>query len=64
MHHFHLVNLYGDDGIAIYLNNDGDICDRSEAYVRVIGHRLYCCSAEQAADKIRDAYLARPRERN
>ncbi len=53
------INLYGEDGIAIGLTAEHDICNLSDddAALRVIGHRLYACSADDAAAKIRDAYL-------
>ena len=55
------VNLYDEDGIATYLTADFDICDPtdSDAVIRVIGHAIYACSAEQADQAIRAAYLKR-----
>jgi len=53
------VNLYGEDGIAIYLDSYGDLCDRKDATVRVIGHATYTCSADDAEQKIQRAYAAR-----
>jgi hypothetical protein len=55
------INLYGRDGIAIYLNADHDICNDApqEAVVKVIGHSLYATSIEQAEASIRAAYLER-----
>ena len=55
------INLYSEpDGIAIGLTADTDIVapDSDEAVVRVVGHRLYCCSAEEAERSIRLEYLA------
>jgi hypothetical protein len=51
------VNLYGEDGIAVYLSAYHDICDRDEAVVRVVGHDLYHGSVEEAERSIRRAYL-------
>jgi hypothetical protein len=56
------VNLYGeDDGIVVYLTADYDVCKAGDpdARIRVVGHRLYTCSAEEAAGKIREAYVDR-----
>jgi hypothetical protein len=53
-----IVNLYGEDGIAIHLSEHHDICDQDEAVVKVIGHRLYVSSVEEAEQSIRSAYLA------
>lgn len=66
------VNLYGEtDGISILINQYGDIVisDEAEAIeeaarfgdtlTRVIGHRLYACSLDEAQSKIRDAYQGR-----
>ncbi len=65
------VQLYADepDGIAIRLTPDGDITspgdyDYEDAVVRVVGHRLYCCSSQEAETTIRDEYLARKEARN
>ncbi len=52
------VDLYGEDGIAIYLSADHDICERDEAVVRVVGHDLYHGSIEDAERTIRRAYLS------
>lgn len=52
------VNLYGEDGIAIYMSAYHDICDCDEAVVRVVGHDLYYGSMEDAERSIRRAYLA------
>lgn len=53
------INLYGEDGIVIYLSEYHDICTRDEAIVRVVGHRLYASSVEDAEQSIRAAYLQR-----
>ena len=53
------INLYGEDGIAIGLTPETDIVehDSPEASVRVVGRRIYTCSAEEAERIIRAAYL-------
>jgi hypothetical protein len=55
------VNLYGEDGCAIGLTAEYDIVHHKdpEAVVRVVGHRLYVGSAEEADQHIRAAYLER-----
>ena len=52
------VNLYNQDGIAIFLTEWHDICNRDEAAVRVVGHDFYHGSLEDAEQSIRRAYLA------
>jgi hypothetical protein len=51
------INLYGEDGIAVYLTDLYDLCGRDEAAIRVIGHRIYASSMEEAEQSIRAAYL-------
>lgn len=54
------TDLYGeDDGITIGLTQYGDICKPSDddCALRVIGHAMYACSAEQAEHKIRAEYV-------
>lgn len=53
------INLYGEDGIAIGLTAETDIVehDSPEASVVVVGHRIYCCSVEDAERLIRAEYL-------
>jgi hypothetical protein len=51
------INLYNEDGIAIYLSEHYDVCSKDEATVRVVGHRLYVSSVEDAENAIRAAYL-------
>ena len=55
------INLYAEDGIAIHLTADYDICNANDddAEIKVIGHAAYVCSAEEADRKIRSAYLQR-----
>ena len=55
------INLYGEDGIAVYLTADHDICNANDAdaEIKVIGHAAYVCSAAEADRKIRSAYLTR-----
>jgi hypothetical protein len=61
------VNLYGESGITIYLDNYNDIVDAphvgdpSDAAVAVIGHCVYACSLVDAQAAIRRDYLARER---
>jgi hypothetical protein len=57
-----IVDLYGErPGILIGLTAEYDIVDHDdpEAVIRVRGHRVYLCSAEEADRKIRAAYLQR-----
>ena len=35
------INLYGEDGIAVYVDSYGDIVDRKEAVRCIIGHACY-----------------------
>lgn len=55
------VNLYGEDGLSVYLTEEHDICDRDDedCAIQVIGHRLYANTLEGAHRSIRDAYLNR-----
>lgn len=55
-----IVDLYGESGaIAIGLTEYYDICATrdSDCVVTVKGHRLYCCPADEARQRIRSAYL-------
>ena len=67
-----IVNLYNEDGIAIYLNASHDIVDPTDnvdadpefahldrAVVCVVGHRGYASSLEEAEHSICQAYLNR-----
>ena len=53
------INLYGEDGIAIWLTAEHDMVPAGdpEAVTKVIGHRLYAVSLEQARQSILEAYL-------
>lgn len=53
------VDLYNEDGIVVCLDEYGDIVDADDptADVRLIGHRLYACSLEQAQKLICREYL-------
>jgi hypothetical protein len=55
------VNLYGENGIAISLTADNDICQPSDfdAAVKVIGHAAYVGSLSDAERSIRSEYLRR-----
>lgn len=70
MENIKTVNLYGEsDGISILINQHGDIVISAESeaikeaahfgdtLTRVIGHRLYPCSLDDAQSYIRAAYL-------
>lgn len=55
------VNLYGEDGVAVYVDQYGDwSVDRDELHaasaVRVIGHAVYACSVEDAERAIASEY--------
>ena len=50
-----MVNLYNEeDGIAVYVTPELDICERGDddAAIKIIGHRLYACSLEEAQRSI------------
>lgn len=53
------ADLYGEDGIEVVITADGDKVRADDPYaaVRIIGHRLYACSLEQAEDIIIEDYL-------
>ena len=53
------VNLYGEEnGIAIYLSPEGDIATQHEpGVIKVVGHALYVCPAQEAEEKIRAEYI-------
>jgi len=60
------VDLWGEDGITIYVSDDGDIeterCNidgEENEWTRVIGRELYPCSLADAHCAIRDEYLSR-----
>ena len=55
------VNLYGEDGICIGLTAEDDICHPTDddCVVKVVGHRVYCESADDAGWDIRREYLRR-----
>ena len=55
------INLFGEEGIAIGLTSEYDICqlDDPEIAVRVVGHKIYAASAEEAGRSIRDAFMDR-----
>jgi hypothetical protein len=52
------LDLYGEDGVAIWLSRYGDVCaNRDEdSLVRVSGHSLYVCTLEEAREQIARAY--------
>ena len=53
------VNLYGENGITIGLTAELDIVapEDPDATLRVVGHRLYACSADEAEVLIQQAYI-------
>ena len=52
-----VINLYDEDGIEIMLDQYGDVTDVIQrAEVKVIGHATYCCSLDEAQQKIRKAF--------
>lgn len=52
------TNLFGEDGITIYLDAYFDICERAEASVRVTGREIYGgMTMEAVHQSIRSAYL-------
>jgi len=54
MAHLTTIDLFGEeDGLAVLLSEDGDIVDSvTDASVRVVGHHLYCCSLDEARERI------------
>lgn len=60
------VNLYGEDGIVIWIDQYGDYDPDPGSLldgpvVRVVGHALYTCTLDDAHRRIRDGYVAQLR---
>lgn len=54
------VNLYGENGIAVFLSEHHDLCEASDAVVRVVGRAIYGgMTLDQCHDSIRASYLAK-----
>lgn len=55
------VNLYGEDGIAVHIDQWGDVVEAKDetATLRVVGHAAYACSLDEARESIRREYLRR-----
>lgn len=48
------VDLFGEEGgMTVFLDKNGDIVDsKDDAAIRVVGHSLYCCTLDEARNRI------------